>query len=164
MGEHRDVATVYGMGGSSHTLRREAFQVRMDSAVVVGDDVPTRLRLPGGARGIPAEQVGSRRIMGGPNNLLLFFREVSSEADDAFRTHPDAPVRDLNAFEDVGNGELLLLALRSFVRVGGKGSDIDEPGDTAIGSFGRDDTSTVRVADQNGWATHPPQRPVYHGD
>ncbi len=110
----------------------------MDSAVVVGDDVPTRLRLPGGARGIPAEEVGSWRIVGGPNNLLLFFREVSSEADDAFRTHPDAPVRDLNVFEDVGNGELLLVALRSFVRVGGKGSDIDEPGDTVIGSCGGD--------------------------
>src|SRR5882762_8752651 len=104
MGKHRDVATVDGIGGSAHTLRREAFQVRMDSAVVVGHDVPTRLRLPGGARGIPAEEVGSRRIVGGPNNLLLFFREVSSEADDAFRTHPDAPVRDLNVFEDVGNG------------------------------------------------------------
>ena len=75
--------------------------------------------------------------MGGPNNLLLFFREVSSEARYAFRTHPHAPVRDLNVFEDVGNGELLLLALRSFVGVGGKGSDIDEPGDTVIGSCGR---------------------------
>ena len=144
MGKHRDVATVDGIGGSAHTLRREAFQVRMDSAVVVGHDVPTRLRLPGRARGIPAEEVGSWRIMGGPNNLLLFFREISSEARYAFRTHPDAPVRDLNVFEDVGNGELLLLALRSFVGVGGKGSDIDEPGDAVIGSCGRDDASTVR--------------------
>ena len=50
VGQHRDVATVDGIGGSAHTLRREAFQVRMDSAVVVGYDVPTRLRLPGGAR------------------------------------------------------------------------------------------------------------------
>jgi hypothetical protein len=52
---------------------------------------------------------------------LLFFREVSSEAHHAFRTHPDASVRDLNVFEDVGNGKLLLLDLRSFVGVGGKG-------------------------------------------
>ena len=91
-------------------------------------------------------------------------RKVSREAHDAFRTHPDAPVRDLNVFEDVGNGELLLLALRSFAGVGGKGSDIDEPGDTVIGSCGRDDTSTVGVADQNGWAVDPPERPSYRGD
>src|SRR5713101_3693178 len=118
MGKHRDVATVDGIGGSAHTLRREAFQVRMDSAVVVGHDVPTRLRLPGRARGIPAEEVGSWRIVGGPNNLLLFFREISSEARYAFRTHPDAPVRNFDILEHVGDGELLLLALRSFVGVG----------------------------------------------
>src|ERR1700681_3167571 len=156
MGKHRHVATVDGIGGSTHTLRREAFQIRMDSAVVVGHDGPTRLRLPGRARGIPAEEVGSWRVVGGPNNLLLFLREISCEARYAFRTHPDAPVRDLNVFEDVGNGELLLLALRSFVGVGGKRSDIDEPGDAVIGSCGRDDTSTVGVADQNGWAADPP--------
>src|SRR5712671_3571489 len=128
----------------------------MDSAVVVGHDVPTRLRLPGRARGVPAEEVCGRRIMGGPNNLLLFFRKVSSEARYAFRTHPDAPVRYLNVFEYVGNGELLLLALRGFVGVGGKGGDIDEPGDTVIGSCGCDDASTVGVANQNGWSADPP--------
>src|SRR5438445_10790478 len=128
----------------------------MDSAVVVGHDVPTRLRLPGGARGIPAEEVGSRRIVGGPNNLLLFFREVSSETDDAFRTHPDAPVRDLNVLEDVGNGEPLLLALRSFVGVGGKRGDVDKSSDAVIGSGGRDDTSTVGVANEDRWAADAP--------
>jgi len=94
--------------------------------------------------------------MGRPDNLLLLLREVSREAHDAFRTHPDAPVCDFDIVENVGDGELLLLALRSFVGVGGKRGDVDEPSDAVIGSCGRDDTSTVGVADEDGWAADPP--------
>ena len=143
VGQHRDVAAVDSVRCCTHSLCQEPLQIRLNRAVVVGDDVPTRLRLPGGARCIPAEEVGSRSIVGRPDNLLLLLREVSREAHDAFRTHPDAPVRDLNVFEDVGNGELLLLALRSFVGIGGKRGDVDEPSDAVIGSCGRDDTSAI---------------------
>jgi hypothetical protein len=55
----------------------------------------------------------------------------------------------------VGNRELRLLALRSFTGIGGKRGDVDESGNTFIGSCGRDDTSTVRVADEDGWAADP---------
>src|SRR5271170_7235472 len=92
MGKHRDVATVNSMGGCIHTLRHETFQLRVNGAVVVGHDVPTRFRLPGDARGVPAEEVGSRRIVSRPNKLLLLLREVSGEASDTFRTQPDAPI------------------------------------------------------------------------
>jgi hypothetical protein len=97
----------------------------VNGAVVVGHDVPTRFRLPGDARGIPAEEVRSRCIVSRPNKLLLVFREVSGEASDTFRTQPGAPIRDLNIFENVGNGELLLLALRSFAGVGDECSNLD---------------------------------------
>jgi hypothetical protein len=69
---------------------------------------------------------------------LLLLREVSREAHDAFRTHPDAPVCDFDVLEHVGHGELLLLALRSFVGIGSKRGDVDEPSDAVIGSCGRD--------------------------
>jgi hypothetical protein len=93
--------------------------------------------------------------MGRPDNLLPLLREVSREAQGAFRTHPDAPVGDFDVFEHVGDGELLLLALRSFVGVGRKRGDVHEPGNAVIGSCGRNDASTVRVADEDGWAADP---------
>src|SRR6266851_2189600 len=96
-----------------------------------------------GARCVPAEEVGSRGIVGRPDKLLLLLREVPREAHDAFRTHPKAPVRESDVFEHVSNGELLLLALRSLVGIGGKRSDVDEPSYPVIGSCGRDDTSAV---------------------
>ena len=65
-GEHRDVAAVDGVSGCTHALREEASKIRVHGAVVVGDDIPTRLRLPGDARGIPAEKIGGWRIMSRP--------------------------------------------------------------------------------------------------
>ena len=108
------------------------------------------------ARSIPAEEIGSRRIMGCPDNLLLLLRQVSREALDAFRTHPDAPVSDFDVLKNVGGGELLLLALRRFVGVRGERGDVDKPDDPVIGSCSRDDSSTVGVADEDGWAADPP--------
>jgi hypothetical protein len=135
MGQHRDVATVDSVGACTHPLRQESFQFRLHRPVVVRDDVPTRLRLPGDPRRIPAEEIGSRGIMGRPNNLLFFLREVSRKARDAFRTHPDAPVCNFDVLEHVGYGELRLLALRSFVRVGGKCGDVDESNYAVIERF-----------------------------
>jgi hypothetical protein len=112
MGQHRDVAAVDSVNACPHPLRQEAFQVRLHRTVVVGHDVPTRLGLPGDTRHIPAEEVGSRGIVGRPDQFLFFFREISCEALDALGTHPDAPVRYLDVLEHVGNRELLLLALR----------------------------------------------------
>src|ERR1700692_2930203 len=96
VGQHRDVAAVDSVRCCTHSLCQEPLQIRLNRAVVVGDDVPTRLRLPGGARCIPAEEVGSRSIVGRPDNLLLLLREVSREAHDALWTHLDAPVCDFD--------------------------------------------------------------------
>jgi hypothetical protein len=52
----------------------------------------------------------------------------------------------------VDGGEFRLLALRGFIGIGAKRSDVHESGDPVIGSCGRDDTSTVRVIDdRRGW-------------
>jgi hypothetical protein len=95
---------------------------------------------------------------------LLVLRKISSKTLDALRTHPDSPVRYFDVLEHVGNRELLLLALRGFVRVWGKRRDVDESGDAVIGSCGRNGASAVRVADENGWAADPPERPFYRGN
>src|ERR1700676_440224 len=92
MGQHRDVAASDSLGACIHPLRQKTFQSRLHRSVVVSHDVPARLRLPGDTRRIPAEEIGSRGIVGRPEELLLFLREVSRETRDAFRTHPEAPL------------------------------------------------------------------------
>ena len=71
-------------------------QIRVNGPIVVDDDEPTWFRLPGDARGVPAEEIASRRIVGRPNQPLLFFRKVAHEAHHTFRTHPDAAVGDFD--------------------------------------------------------------------
>ena len=133
----------------------EALQIGMDRAVVLGHDVPARLRLPGGAPALPAEQVGGRRVVGGPDELLLCLGQVSGEAADAVRAQPDASVGDLDVGEDVRDRELVLLALRGLVGVRGQRGDVDQPGDAVVGARRRDDRSAVGVADEDGRAADP---------
>src|SRR5229473_5219558 len=155
-GQHRDVAAINCVRGCTHSLCQEALKIRLNRSVFVGHDIPVWLRLPGDARCIPGKEIGSRGIVGRPDKLLLLLREVSREAHDALRTHPDAPVRDFDVLEHVGHRELLLLALRSFVRVRRKRGDVDESGDAAISSCGRNDASTVKSQVSR-------QRPRWHG-
>src|SRR5271170_3724729 len=102
--------------------------------------------------------------MGCINKLLLLLGQVSSKARNPFWLQPEATVCHFNIFKNVGSRELRLLALRSFIGIGAKRGDVDESSDPVIGSCGRDDTSTVRVTDQDGWAFDPPQCRFYHGN
>ena len=43
LGEHRHVAAVEFVGGCAHTLRKEAFQIGLNRAVFLADDVPAGL-------------------------------------------------------------------------------------------------------------------------
>jgi hypothetical protein len=43
--------------GGAHALRHEAFQIGMDGTVILGNDVPARLRPLGGAFNLLVEQV-----------------------------------------------------------------------------------------------------------
>ena len=90
MGQHWDVTAVDGVGACIHPFRQEPFQFRLHRPVVVSHDVPARLRLPGDAWSVPAEEIRSRGIVGRPHKLLFFLREVSGKTGDAFRLHPEA--------------------------------------------------------------------------
>ena len=74
----------------------------MHGVVLRGQNVPTRLRLPRGALDLLLlEQIVDGRIMGCPHQLLLLLGEVSVEELSTVRKHPGAPVRDLDAREDI---------------------------------------------------------------
>jgi hypothetical protein len=59
------------------------------------------------------------------------------------REHPDTPVSDFDVREDIGDRELVLLALRRLALVGGERRDVDQPGDAVVGSRGGDESSAV---------------------
>src|SRR6266568_2054872 len=136
----------------------------MNRAVVPGHDVPGRLRSPGGAWQLLVEQVRWRRVMDRPDELLLLLGQVSREVLRAVRTHPDTSVRNFDVREDFRLGELVLLALRRFVVVGGEGGDVDQAGDAVVGSRRGDDGSAVGVADEDRRARDAPQRAPYGSD
>ena len=92
MGQHRDMAAVDSVSACTHAFRQESFQFRLNGTVVVSNNVPARLRLPGDARRIPAEELSSRGIVGRPDKLLLVLGEISREARHAFGSHPEAPL------------------------------------------------------------------------
>src|SRR5215472_970567 len=49
IGQHRDVATFDFTNRGAHAFRDKALQLRLDSVVLRGHDVPARLGLPGDA-------------------------------------------------------------------------------------------------------------------
>src|SRR2546428_10713190 len=99
--EHGDVAAVGLMDGGAHPLRDEALQLGMNGAVVLGHDVPTRLRPPGGAFHLLVEQIDVRHTLGCPDDLLLLLGEISREVLDGLPAHPPPPGRDFVVGHDV---------------------------------------------------------------
>src|SRR6478609_1027814 len=68
-----------------HALRHETFQVGVDGAVVLGHDVPARLRPPRDAVDLLREKVGHGRGLSCPDYLLLRLGEVPREVGHAIR-------------------------------------------------------------------------------
>src|SRR6185437_5043727 len=130
----------------------------MHGLVLFGDDVPTRLRLPGSSPDFRLEQIGFRRALGCPNELLLLLRKVAAEILCALRTQPDTSVRDFYVGEDVGLRELGLLRLRRFIGVWCERGDVNQPDNTIVGSRAGDDASAVGVADKDNGAADPAYR------
>ena len=89
---------------------------------------------------------------------------VSREAPDAvgsIQTRPSA----ISVWENIsvrGNRSCRLCRRLAVVR--GECGDVDQPGNTVIGSCGCDDGSAVRVADEDGRAADRPERAGYCGD
>jgi len=136
----------------------------MHGAVLFGDDVPARLRLPSGSPDLRLEQVGLRDALGRPNDLLLLLGKVSAEIPCALRTQPDTPIHDFYVGEDVCPWKVRLLCLRCLIGVWSECSNVDQPRNTVVGSGAGDDASTVGVADQDNRAADPADRCFCHGD
>ena len=102
----------------AHALGHEAFQIGMDGPILGGNDVPARFGFPCRAFDLLREQVGDRYGLSRPDELLLRLGQIAREIPDAVRLQPDPPIGDLDVGEDVGDGKLLLQALRGFVGIG----------------------------------------------
>src|SRR6266478_1322191 len=136
----------------------------MHGAVFFADDVPARLRLPGGPPDFRVEQIGFRDALGRPNELLLLLRKVPTEILRAVRTQPDTSIDDFDVGEDVGPREVGLLRLRRFIGVWSERADVNQPDNTIVGSGSGDDASAVGVADEDNGAADPAQRCFHQGD
>src|SRR6266446_857321 len=130
----------------------------MHGIILFGDDVPARLRLPGSSPDFRLEQIGFRRALGRPNELLLLLRKVAAEILCALRTQPDTSVDDFYVGKNVGLRELGLLRLRRFIGVRCERGDVNQPGNTIVSSGAGNDASAVGVADEDNGAAHP----AYH--
>src|SRR6202012_1567348 len=97
--------------GCAYAFRDPPLEIGMNGMVLQAQNVPTWLRLPWGALDfLLLEQVGDRRKMGGPDELLLLLGKVSAEKLSPVRKHPSVPVRDLHARKDI-RGILVELVL-----------------------------------------------------
>src|SRR6516165_8694268 len=164
LGKHRHMAAVALKGGCAHALGEEALQIGMNGSVLFGDDVPARLRLPGSSPDFRLEQIGFRRALGCPNELLLLLREVAAEILCAFRTQPDTSVDDFYVRKNVRLREVGLLRLSRFIGVRCERGDVNQPDNTIVSSGAGDNTSAVRVADENNRTADPAYGSFRHGN
>src|SRR6266404_3156732 len=152
------------MCGRFHALRKKTFQIRVNGAIVLADDVPARFRLPCGSPNFRLESVGFRDALGRPNQLLLLLRKVSAEKLRALGTQPDTSIHDFDVGEDVGLREVGLLRLRRLISVRSKRADVNQPDNAVVDSGTGDDASAVGVADEDNGATDPADCYFCHRD
>jgi hypothetical protein len=99
LGKHGDVAAVELMRVRFHTFRDEAFQVGVNSAVVLAHDVPARLRSPRGSFKLLVEEVRVWRALGRPNKFLFLLWQSPAKmpslrlAQVIVKKLPSSPVR-----------------------------------------------------------------------
>src|SRR6516225_3235446 len=164
LGKHRHVAAVALKGGCAHALGEEALQIGLNGSVLFGDDIPARLRPPGGPPDFCLEQIGFRRALGCPNELLLLLRKVAAEILCALRTQPDTSVDDFYVRKNVRLREVGLLRLSRFIGVWCERGDVNQPDNTIISSGSGDNTSAVGVADENDRIADPAHGCFRHGN
>src|SRR5215467_9935150 len=136
----------------------------MHGIILFGDDVPTWLRLPGSSSDFRLEQIRFRRALGRPNELLLLLRKVAAEILCAFRTQPDTSVDDFYVGKNVGLREVGLLRLSRFIGVRCERGDVNQPDNTIVSSGAGDNTSAVRVADEDNGTADPAYGFFRHGN
>src|SRR5215471_14873014 len=158
LGKHWHVAAVALKGGCAHALGEEALKIGMNGSVLFGDDIPARLRLPSSSPDFCLEQIGFRRALSCPNQLLLLLRKVAAEILGALGTQPDTSIDDFYVGKNVGFWEVGLLRLSRFIGVRCERGDVNQPDNTIVSSGAGNDTSAVGVADEDNGAAHPAYR------
>jgi hypothetical protein len=106
------------------------------------------------------EEVRVWHVLGRPNKFLFLLWQISREACDATWLQPHATICDFDVAEDVCARKFILLALRRLVGIRRECADVDQRGNAFIVSRGRDDSSAVRMTDENSRAADPSQRSV----
>src|SRR5258708_6139905 len=86
--------------------------------------------------------------MGCPDELLFFLGKVSREKLSTVRKHPGAPVRDLDAREDIRR-ILVELLLYGLADIRGDRSDVDKAGHAIIDARGRYCSASVGMAHED---------------
>jgi hypothetical protein len=79
-----------------HATRGGALKIRLNRAVAVGDDVPTRLCPPRGATDLLIEQIGHPGEPASPRRSSVRVLVDRGERIRANRPHPDSPICQLN--------------------------------------------------------------------
>jgi hypothetical protein len=82
----------------------QALQIGMNGAVLGGEDLPTRLRLPRRAFNFLREQVRRRCGVSCPDEFLVLLGQISLKARDALRFEPGPAVRDFDVGKYVRDG------------------------------------------------------------
>src|SRR5947209_18998919 len=121
----------------------------MHGAVVLANDIPTRLRLPCCSPNFCLEQVGFRDALVRPNELLLLLRKVSAEKLRTLGTQPDTSIHDFDVGEDVGLREVGLLRLRRLISVRSERADVNQPDNAIVDSGAGDNSAAIGVADED---------------
>src|ERR1700722_14938920 len=106
------------------------------------------------------EQIGDGRIMGGPDELLLFLGKVSRKKLGAVRKHPGAPVRDFDASEDI-RWILVELLLYGLADIRGNGPDVDEASHAIIDPRGRNGSAAVGMTHEDDGAPDAVERALH---
>jgi hypothetical protein len=106
--EDRQVAGCDLRRGGVHALGQEALHVGMDGAVVLGRDVPARLRPARGAVHLLVEQVRGRHALGRPDELLLllgFLKDLRRFTRSERMTRPGSRNTGRNVLRQRGRAE-----------------------------------------------------------
>src|SRR5579885_1398046 len=97
----------------------------MNGMVLLAQDVPAWLRLPGGTLDKTlVEEVGARREMRRPDESLLLLGKVAAEELGPIREHPGVAVSDLDARKDI-RGILVELVLNGLADIRCNRSNVD---------------------------------------
>ena len=155
--EHRHMAAFDLYGRGAHAVCGKPLKLGIYRAIRRRDKGPTRLCSPRNAVKLLIEQIEGGREVGRVNDLLLFRGQIAGEARHALATHPDAAIFDRYVIEDIGLGELILLALGRFRLVRAKRCYENERGDAAIISGVRDDGPSIGVPNKNNRTADSPE-------